>query len=50
MQVVSTLEKATDYIRLQYAHLCVECEILYEDTHCPRCGGENFINVARMLK
>lgn len=50
MQVISTLEKADSYIRLQYAHLCVECEILYESDNCPRCGSQNFINVAKMLK
>lgn len=49
MQVISSLEKADSYIRLQHAHLCVQCEILYEANNCPRCGSDNFINVAKVL-
>lgn len=50
MQVISSLEKADSYVRLQYAHLCPDCEILYEASNCPRCGSENFINIAKVLK
>ena len=38
-----------DYVRLKYAKLCIDCEIIFEKSICPMCGGHNWIDVNKIL-